>query len=155
MCVAQTIAPAVGLTEMPGHENASCCGWPQCANLSNPACGCLNYGWNHSAFAAFVREVEALGIEEIDVWRQDMTPPPGTTASVPPWLMSELAGFLRRGSNTPVKPTTAAPSFNSGDLLSEAELDNHMLSVLNPGYGGRASPSKKGLGRVAFDSRGN
>ena len=55
---------------MPGHENASCGGWPQCANLSSPACGCLNYGWNHSDLAAFVREVEELGIEEIDVWRQ-------------------------------------------------------------------------------------
>jgi hypothetical protein len=65
------IAPAVGLTEMPGHENASCGGWPQCANLSNPQCGCLNYGWNQSALAAFVIEVEKLGIREIDVWRQD------------------------------------------------------------------------------------
>jgi hypothetical protein len=107
------IAPAVGLTEMPGHENASCgavnatlfpvlvsvsnCvgpepvlandqfekaleikvsflragGWPQCANVSNPACGCLDYGWNQSALAAFVAEVERLDIQEIDVWRQD------------------------------------------------------------------------------------
>ena len=116
----QMIAPAVGVTELPGHENASCGGWPQCANLTNPACGCLNYSWNHSAFAAFVRRVESLGISEIDVWRQDMTPPPGTTASVPPWLMSELAGFLKRGQ----------------------EQADTLLSALNPGYGGRASPSK-------------
>ena len=78
---------------------------------------------NHSAFAAFVREVERLGISEIDVWRQDMTPPPGTTASIPDWLLSELAGFLKRGE------------------LEEGDEDR-VLSVLNPGYGGRASPSK-------------
>jgi hypothetical protein len=60
-------APAVGLTEMPGHVNASCGGWPQCANVSNPACGCLDYGWNQSAFATFVRAVEAAGVTEIDV----------------------------------------------------------------------------------------
>ena len=53
--------------------------------------------WNHITFAAFVREVEAAGMSEIDVWRQDMTPPPGTTAAVPPWLIAELAGFLDRG----------------------------------------------------------
>lgn len=116
----QMIAPAVGVTEMAGHANASCGGWPQCANITNPKCGCLNYGWNHSTFAAFVRQVEALGIGEIDVWRQDMTPPLGTTASVPPWLMSELAGFLKRGR-----------------VQADA-----VLSLLNPGYGGRASPTK-------------
>ena len=26
-----------------------------------------------------------------------VTPPPGTLPSVPPWLISELAGFLKRG----------------------------------------------------------
>ena len=60
-------APAVGLTEMPGHVNASCGGWPQCTNFSNPACGCLDYGWNETAFATFVRAAEAAGVTEIDV----------------------------------------------------------------------------------------
>lgn len=91
------IAPAVGMTELAGHANASCGGWPQCANISNPACGCLDYGWNHSAFSAFIRGVEALGVTEIDVYRQDMTPPPGTTAAVPDWWITELQGFLSRG----------------------------------------------------------
>ena len=40
----QMAVSAVGVTEMPGHENASCGGWPQCANLTDRACGCLNYG---------------------------------------------------------------------------------------------------------------
>ena len=71
--------------------------WPQCANVTDKACGCIDYKWNHTAFSAFVREVERLGINEIDVWRQDMTPPPGTTASIPDWLLSELVGFLKRG----------------------------------------------------------
>eukprot|EP01043_Picozoa_sp_COSAG02_P044451 COSAG02_NODE_3973_length_5970_cov_1.807529_2_plen_137_part_00 len=123
---------------MPGHENASCGGWPQCANVSNPACGCLDYGWNHSAFATFVREVEALGIQEIDVWRQDMTPPPGTNASVPPWLIAELAGFLKRGPHPRVSTTLRAGSADPVDAHDQ------WLSVLNPGYGGRASPRKKG-----------
>ena len=65
------IAPAVGLTGMPGHKNASCGGWPQCANTSDPKCGCIDYGWNQSTLANFVAEVESLGIREIDVWRQD------------------------------------------------------------------------------------
>lgn len=91
------IAPAVGLTEMPGHRDASCGGWPQCTNFSDPACGCIDYGWNRTAFAVFVRDVEAAGITEIDIYRQDMTPPPGTIPSVPPWLIAELAGFLARG----------------------------------------------------------
>ena len=94
---------------------------PARTGLSSVRCrGCRN----HSAFAAFVREVEALGINEIDVWRNDLTPPPGTTAHIPDWLLSELAGFLKRGEE-----------------LEEGDEDR-VLSVLNPGYGGRASPSK-------------
>ena len=120
------IAPAVGLTAAAGHKNASCGGWPQCANVTDKACGCIDYKWNHTAFSAFVREVERLGISEIDVWRQDMTPPPGTTASIPDWLLSELAGFLKRGE----------------ELELEEGDEDRVLSVLNPGYGGRASPSK-------------
>eukprot|EP01051_Picozoa_sp_SAG22_P019690 SAG22_NODE_3714_length_1562_cov_1.432673_1_plen_336_part_00 len=80
------IAPAVGMTEMPGHENASCGGWPQCANVSNPRCGCIDYGWNQSALAAFVAEVERLGIREIDVWRQDSE----STRGNPPASLSVL-----------------------------------------------------------------
>ena len=79
---------------------------------------------NHSTFAKFVRQVEALGVNEIDIWREgddilhwsslrgflqrvrwaDMTPPPGTTASIPEWLLSELAGFLKRGEETNAEP---------------------------------------------------
>ena len=79
----------------------------------------------------------------------DMTPPPGTTASIPEWLLSELAGFLKRGEETNAEPFD--------------EDRDRMLSALNPGYlllsmilspfrsadlywlsryGGRASPSK-------------
>ena len=61
--------PAVGVVEMPGYVNASCGSWPQCANISDPACGCLDYGWNHSSFAAFVREAEVAGVSELDVYR--------------------------------------------------------------------------------------
>ena len=65
-------------------------------NFSNPQCGCLDYGWNQTSFSAFVRAVEDAGVTEIDVWRQDMTPPLGTVPAIPPWLISELAGFLAR-----------------------------------------------------------
>jgi hypothetical protein len=97
MLPAAMAVPAIGLTEMPGYANASCGGWPQCTNFSNPRCGCLDYGWNQSSFAAFVRNVEAVGFTEIDVYRQDLSPPPGTTPSIPSWLIDELAGFLSRG----------------------------------------------------------
>ena len=39
------IAPAVGLTAAAGHKNASCGGWPQCANVTDKACGCIDYKW--------------------------------------------------------------------------------------------------------------
>lgn len=54
-------------------------------------------GWNHSTLKAFVADVEALGFTEIDVYRQDADPPPGTTADPPQWFIDELAGFLNRG----------------------------------------------------------
>ena len=48
----QTIAPAVGLTATgpvwPGYLNASCGGWhdgKQCANVTDPHCGCIDYKW--------------------------------------------------------------------------------------------------------------
>ena len=86
--------------------------------------------------------MESLGIQEIDVWRQDMTPPPGTVASVPPWLIQELAGFLSRGF--PQHTTTAAAAAS----MNDAELEDQWLSILNPGYGGRASPRKIGKGKT-------
>ena len=49
-----------------------------------------------------------------------MTPPPGTTASIPEWLLSELAGFLKRGEETNAEPF--------------GEDRERMLSALNPGY---------------------
>ena len=49
-----------------------------------------------------------------------MTPPPGTTASIPEWLLSELAGFLKRGEETNAEPFD--------------EDRDRMLSALNPGY---------------------
>ena len=145
------IAPAIGMTEMPGHENASCGGWPQCANISDHRCGCLNYGWNASGLSAFVAEVEALGITEIDVWRQDMTPPPGTIPHIPPWFISELAGFLKRGGPDEAvvmagqRREVEAQDDQQGEEREAAR--DRVLSVLNPGYGGRASPSKAGRGR--------
>ena len=92
-----TIAPAVGLVELPGHENASCGGWPQCTNLTNRKCGCLNFLWNRSTLHEFVLQVEAAGMSELDVWRMDMTPPRGTVPAIPPWFIAELEGFISRG----------------------------------------------------------
>jgi hypothetical protein len=111
-------ATAVGLTEMPGHANASCGAWPQCANVSNPACGCIDYGWNHTQFAAFVKDVEEAGITEIDIYRQDMTPPPGTVPAIPPWMMTELAGFLARGGSSPTPAPPPSPSSGGGARLT-------------------------------------
>ena len=53
--------------------------------------------WNHSAFAAFVRTVEASGVPEIDVYRFDRDPPHGTVSALAPWMIDELQGFLARG----------------------------------------------------------
>eukprot|EP01048_Picozoa_sp_COSAG05_P003807 COSAG05_NODE_185_length_14731_cov_30.866389_4_plen_340_part_00 len=97
----QQLAPAVGLVDAAGHENASCEGWPanrpRCANLSDPVCGCFNYGWNKTTFQQFVRDVEALGFEEIDVYRADAAPPPDTSAEIPMWFIDALEDFLQRG----------------------------------------------------------
>ena len=72
---------------LPGYFNASC---------DTPS-NCLDYRWNHSAFAAFVRTVEAAGVREIDVYRFDRDPPPGTISALAPWMVDELRGFLSRG----------------------------------------------------------
>ena len=109
------IAAGVGLVDASGHKNASCGGWPQCTNFSDPACGCLWYGWNASTLSAFVDAAEAAGVEEIDVWRQDMTPPPGTSADVPEWFIDTMAGFLQRGE--------AATDGQSWHLQSVRALD--------------------------------
>jgi hypothetical protein len=95
------IAPAVGMPEMPGHQNASCGAFPQCANMNDPKCGCLDYGWTEAAFKVFVSDIEAAGISQIDVWRMDMTPPPGTVPAIPQWFTDGLTGFLARGSAGP------------------------------------------------------
>ena len=84
----------VGLVEMPGHENASCSGWPQCTDFDNPACMCLDYGWDADSFRKFVTDAASAGVEEIDVWRNDITPPPGTIAFIPPWWIETLTHFL-------------------------------------------------------------
>jgi hypothetical protein len=89
------IAVGVGLVEMPGHRNASCGGWPQCTNFSNPACGCYDYGWTEDGFRTFTSQAAMAGVTQIDVWRQDMTPPPGTSAAIPPWFIDALAKFLK------------------------------------------------------------
>ena len=97
----EQLAPAVGLVDSPGHANASCEGWPvgrpRCANFTDPACGCFDYGWNQSSFHQFVRDVEALGFQQLDVYRADTAPPPGTQAAIPSWFIAELEGFLGRG----------------------------------------------------------
>lgn len=93
------------MPETPGHENASC-GWdPPCTNASDPKCKCLNYGWNETMFTQFVADVEAAGMEEIAVWREDMTPPSGTTPSIPDWFINALADFVGRGANVLSAPT--------------------------------------------------
>lgn len=78
---------AVGAQMLPGYENASCAS----------ATSCIDYKWTKPAFAAFVRDVEAAGIPEIDVYRFDRDPPHGTVSALAPWMIDELAGFLGRG----------------------------------------------------------
>ena len=80
---------AVGAQMSPGYENASCVS----------ATSCIDYKWTQPAFAAFVRDVEAAGIPEIDVYRFDRDPPQGTVSALAPWIIDELAGFLERGRN--------------------------------------------------------
>ena len=70
------IGVAVGTVEEPGpaHENASC------SHTWTPPItpvACCNYGWNRSSLKEFIRRVEAAGITELDVWREDLQPPPG------------------------------------------------------------------------------
>ena len=84
----------VGLVDMPGHENASCSGWPQCTDFDNPACMCIDYGWTEESFRKFIMQAADAGVEEIDVWRNDITPPPGTIAYIPPWWIEILTDFL-------------------------------------------------------------
>ena len=87
-------AVGLGLVDTPGHQNASCGGWPQCANISYPKCGCFDYSWNQTSLHEFLVFVDSLGVRELDIWRGDITPPPGTTAEVPQWWFDELALFL-------------------------------------------------------------
>ena len=94
MLTPSQVGIGVGLVEMPGHENASCSGWPQCTDFDNPACMCLDYGWDKDAFRNFIMEAANAGVEEIDVWRNDITPPPGTVAFIPPWWIETLTDFL-------------------------------------------------------------
>ena len=105
------IAAGVGLVDAPGHRNASCGGWPQCTNISNPACGCLWYGWTAKTLDAFVGAAEQAGVEEIDVWREDMTPPPGTTADIPTWFIDTMTGFLQGGGDGE-EPEETKPPFS-------------------------------------------
>jgi hypothetical protein len=90
------VTTGIGLQSAPGHLNSSCGAWPQCANLTDPACGCCDYGWTQPTLREFLALVEAAGVQELFVWRQDMTPPPGTSASIPQWFIDEMAGFLAR-----------------------------------------------------------
>ena len=60
---------------------------------------------------------------------------------MPPWFISELAGFLKRGGQPTAKATAVAGERNAGDVTDQ------VLSLLNPGYGGRASPSKGQVSR--------
>lgn len=94
MLTPSQVGIGVGLVDMPGHENASCSGWPQCTDFDNPACNCLNYRWDNDAFRHFITEAANAGVEEIDVWRNDITPPPGTVAFIPPWWIDILTDFL-------------------------------------------------------------
>ena len=61
--------------------------------------------------------MEAAGITELDVWREDLEPPKGETVAIPDWFVEEVGAFLDRGVN------------NADET-----------ALLNPGYGGRASP---------------
>ena len=76
----QAIGLGLGMMEQKGHEGASCI---HCGNTSDPKCGCLDYKWNASALAKFVKEAEAAGVPEMDVWRMDIDQPPkGQTAAI-------------------------------------------------------------------------
>ena len=132
-----------GAPPLPGHENSTCesCSpkapepWlPGCATYKNccgqssigECCGCWLYDWNQTQTRAMIDELEAGGVNEIFIWRGDNSARPGTSGGVPRWFVDEMARFLKRGEAT-----------------EEGAAEDHALSLLNPGYGGRASPSKR------------
>ena len=107
------IGVAVGTVELPGHANASC----------GPGfSACTNYGWNRTTLREFIKRVEAAGITELDVWREDLTPPKGETVAIPEWFVEEVAAFLAR---------------------ADQDRAQREIAALNPGYGGRASPRRR------------
>ena len=117
------IAVAVGTVEQPGptHANASCgfgtirqhngnvcCSvWsPSVMRLSvylfaadakDRSVACCNYGWNQTTLREFLRRVDAAGIKEVDVWREDLEPPKGQITAIPDWFADELATYLNPG----------------------------------------------------------
>lgn len=76
------------------HANASCAGWPQCSNVSDPSCGCFNYGWDQQSMDTLLNFLLEKDVHTVSVWRGDITPPPGTTPQWPTWYTDALARFL-------------------------------------------------------------
>jgi hypothetical protein len=81
----------------------------QCTNLTNPACGCIDYRWTQPTLHAFITQAEQLGVEELDVWRMDLDIPPGAVPAIPPWFIAELKRFLSYGGGLPPLPPPPPP----------------------------------------------
>lgn len=91
----ERIVLGLGLQESPGHVNASC--GITCADVDDPKCSCCNYGWDEPSLKAWLRLVSAKGLTKVTVYRQDMTPPVGTTSDPPAWFIGALAEWLHGG----------------------------------------------------------
>ena len=102
------IAVGIGLTSGAAHRNASCGAWPQCTDFNSTKCGCYDYGWDAASLVGFADAIAAVGVAEIQVWRNDITPPKGTLASVPPFFTDAMAHFLHPGARS----TQSHPSTN-------------------------------------------
>ena len=77
--------------------NASCGAPPQCTDFTSTKCGCYDYGWDTASLVASVYTIAAVGVAEIQVWRNDITPPKGTLAYVLPFFTDTMAHVLHPG----------------------------------------------------------
>ena len=65
-----------------------------CADESSADCDCYNYGWTAGDLGWILQEMAAAGVKRLRVWRQDLTPPPGTLAHPLPWFTDAAAMWL-------------------------------------------------------------
>jgi hypothetical protein len=88
---ADRLAASVGAVETPAHINATC-NWDG-KQLSQ----CYDYGWNQTTLRAFLSMLSTGGVRELNVWRQDLAPPPGQTSDIPQWFREEVARWRNPG----------------------------------------------------------